>query len=90
MADRYRRGSSTRVAINCRSRQKRRLTLNQLAGKFAIEYAIELLVAEQSLTRYGAASIFGISRIRTTSHTNIACARNRSAHSWQRFLSRRG
>ena len=51
MADRYRKGSSTRVAINCKITAETKAYLNQLAGEFAIGYAIELLVAEHRQKR---------------------------------------
>ena len=51
MADRYRKGSSTRVSINCKITAETKAYLNQLAGEFAIGYAIELLVAEHRQKR---------------------------------------
>ena len=51
MADRYRKGSSARVAINCKITAETKAYLNQLAGEFAIGYAIELLVAEHRRMR---------------------------------------
>ena len=51
MADRYRKESSTRVAINCKITAEAKAYLNQLAGEFAIGYAIEQLVAEHRQKR---------------------------------------
>ena len=51
MADRYRKGSNTRVAINCKITAETKAYLNLLAGEFAIGYAIELLVAEHRQKR---------------------------------------
>jgi len=51
MADRYRKGSSARVNINCKITAETKAYLNQLAGEFAIGYAIELLVAEHRQKR---------------------------------------
>jgi hypothetical protein len=51
MADRYRKGSSTRVAINCKITAETKAYLNQLAGEFAIGHAIEQLVEEHRQKR---------------------------------------
>jgi hypothetical protein len=51
MADRYRKGSNTRVAINCKITAETKAYLNQLAGEFAIGHAIELLVEEHRKKR---------------------------------------
>lgn len=46
MADRYRKGSSERVVINCKVTAEAKAYLNQLAGEFAIGHAIERLVEQ--------------------------------------------
>jgi len=51
IADRYRKGSSTRVAINCKITAVTKPYLNRRAGEFAIGYATELRVAEHRQKR---------------------------------------
>jgi len=51
IADGYRKGSSAPMAINCKVTAETKAYLNQLAGEFAIGYAIELLVAEHRQKR---------------------------------------
>ena len=51
IADRYHKGSSTRVAINCKITAVTKAYLNRLTGEFAIAHVIELLVAEHRQKR---------------------------------------
>lgn len=44
MADRYRKGDKERVSINCTVAAETKLFLIEMAGEFAIGYAIEQLV----------------------------------------------